>query len=388
MLKQFDFFSEISNWFRPFYKENILIEDCLPDNQQGKWDFFEGLEQSFYMCNSDKYSFCFNLKNLPDDQSRNVIGLFNAEAGQLREVIKEDGLLHKPGINSYVFTQYIQDLYRFFKLHPLRSDFNDIFGFQWDIAGNVVIAGFNHGKIILRKAAEFLFAREHFGAAAEIFALLANSPDTEQSVYEKLAYSYQRISRYTEAIEYYKRAELFDTNRMWSIKKIIFCYRKAGDNESALKWALEAEALAPNDAYLQTMLGNCYVDLHNYSDALVHYFKAEILDPENIKVLRPIAWCCLVTGKLDLARSYFNRLPEISLTPNDLINAGHTEMCSGNKAKAMELYQKAISNYNISMQSFSDTMIFDTPHLLALGVNRIDIQLIIDFISLKFTPEI
>jgi hypothetical protein len=105
-------------------------------------------------------------------------------------------------------------------------------------------------------------------------------------------------------------------------------------------------------------------------------------------VLRPIAWCCLVTGKLDLARSYFNRLPEISLTPNDLINAGHTEMCSGKKVKAMELYQKAISNYNISMQSFTDTMIFDTPHLLALGVNRIDIQLIIDFIALKFAPEI
>jgi len=383
MLKNFDFFREISNWFRPFYKENETAQNSVGDEIQGKWDFLAGLEDSFYMCNSDKYSFCFNVKHLPAEQGRNIVSLFNMEAESMRELSSEDKLLNKPGKDAFIFTQYIQDLYRFFKLHPFRNDFRDIFSLKWDISDSWLVQNLADNTLILRNAAEFLFSKMHYSDASGIFLVLAQKSEPDQAVYEKLAYCYQMMGNYKLALENYKRAELFDSNRLWSLKKIIFCYRKLGDNESALKWSIEAAALEPDDAYLQTMLGNCYLDMHQFETALDHYFRVEILSAENKKILRPIAWCCFVLGKLDLAHNYFQLILADEPTANDLINSGHVELCSGNKPKAMEYYIAAISSGGINLQQFTETLDFDKRYLLANGVDPTEIQLITDYLRFR-----
>jgi len=358
MLKNFDFFREISNWFRPFYKDNEVAQKSVSDDLPGKLDFLAGLEDSFYMCNSDKYSFCFNIKHLPGEQSRNVISLFNMEAESMRELSNENGLLNKPGRDSFVFTQYIQDLYRFFKLHPFRGDFRDIFSMKWNIEENRLIENLSDNSAILRNAAEFLFIKMHYSAAAALYRVLVAKPEPDQTVYEKLAYCYQMTGDLKSALEFYKRAELFDSNRIWSLKKIIFCYRKLGDIDSALKWSLEAAALEPDDAYVQTMLGNCYLDQGQFEIALEHYFRVEYLSPENKKILRPIAWCCFVLGKIDLSLNYLLLIMAESATANDLVNAGHAELCIGNKPKAMEYYLSAFSA-GITLKQFTETLDFD-----------------------------
>lgn len=383
MLKNFDFFREISNWFRPFYKENETAVNSVGDEVQGKWAFLSGLEDSFYMCNSDKYSFCFNVKHLPGEQGRNIINLFNMEAENMRELSREDGLLNKPGKDAFIFTQYIQDLYRFFKLHPFRNDFRDIYNLKWNISESWLVKNLSDNTLILRNAAEFLFSKMHYAEASGLFVVLAQRTEPDQAVHEKLAYCYQMMGNYISAIEYYKRAELFDSKRLWSLKKIIFCYRKLGDTQSALKWSLDAAALEPDDAYIQTMLGNCYLDMHQFDAALDHYFKAEILSPENKKVLRPIAWCCFVLNKLDLAQNYFELILSDQPTPNDLINAGHVELCICNKPKAIELYSVAISTGDISLMQFAETLDFDKHYLTANGVDPTEIQLISDYLRFR-----
>jgi hypothetical protein len=383
MLKNFDFFREISNWFRPFYKENETAQKSVGDDISGKLDFLAGLEDSFYMCNSDKYSFCFNIKHLPDEQSRNIVSLFNMEAQSMRELTTEDKLLNKPGRDAFIFTQYIQDIYRFFKLHPFRNDFRDIFSLKWDISDSWLVQNLADNTSILRNSAEFLFSKMHYSEASGLFLVLAQKTELDQAVYEKLAYCFQMMGNYKLALEYYKRSELFDSNRLWSLKKIIFCYRKLGDNESALKWSLQAAALEPDDAYIQTMLGNCYLDLHQFDAALEHYFKVEILSPENKKVLRPIAWCCFVLNKLDLAVNYFQLILNDEPTANDLINAGHVELCIGNKPKAMERYIEAISSGGTSLLQFTETLDFDKRYLITNGVDPTEVQLITDYLRFR-----
>ncbi|MFZ4546023.1 MAG: tetratricopeptide repeat protein [Bacteroidales bacterium] len=383
MLKNFDFFREISNWFRPFYKENENAQNAISDQIKAKQSFLLGLEDSFYICNSDKYSFCFNINQLPGEQGNNIMNLFNMEAENMRELTREDGILNKPGKDSYVFTQYIQDLYRFFKLHPFRADFRDIFTQHWDIESNWLITNIADNTVILRNMAEFYFGKQHFGEALGLFLALAQKPETDQAVLEKLAYCYQMIGDYKSAVEYYKKAELFDANRLWSLKKIIFCYRKLGNIDLALKWGLEADSLEPDDVYIQTMLGNCYLDLEQYEVALNHYFKVEILSPENKKILRPIAWCCFVSGKLDLAHNYIQTIMLDHCTANDLVNAGHIEFCLGNKPKAINYYLSSIATENYSFKQFIETFDFDKHFLVANGIDPSQIQFIIDFIRYK-----
>jgi tetratricopeptide (TPR) repeat protein len=382
-LKNFDFFREISNWFRPFYKQNDAAAEAIALDSDTKSAFLSGLEDAFYMCNSDKYSFCFNIRHLPEEQSRNVVGLFNMEAQNVREMVSEENLLNKAGSEMHVFTQYIQDLYRFFKLHPFRNDFRDIFSMSWDIAGNPLIAGLEDNKTILRSSAEFLFSKSHYRMAASLFKALADMPGSEQAVHEKLAYCYQMSGNYADALVYFKRAELFDSNRLWSLKKIIFCYRKLGDTEAALKWCLEAESLAKDDPYIQTMLGNCYLDLTEYEKALSHYFRVELLSPENTKVLRPIAWCCFVLGKPDISKSYYQRILDGDSTPDDLINAAHVELSLGNKPKATEYYLAALSSGKVSFQQFIETLDADSNHLISCGVEPSEIRLMADYLRYR-----
>lgn len=383
MLKSFDFFWEISNWFRPFYKENKAAKEAISDKVQGKWDFLESLESSFYICNSDKYSFCFNIKHIPDEQSLGVIRLFNMEAEGMKELMADENLLNKPGKDNHIFTQYIQDLYRFFKLYPFHKDFRDIFSIQWDIVGNWLVDKMGKKEDILKNSADFLFSKIHYTEAAKLYSHLSEKAGPNQEVLEKLAYCYQKMGNYPLALEYYRRAEMFDTNRLWSLKKIIFCYRKLGNLEAALQWALEAAKLEPEDSYIQTMLGNCYLDLQQFDHALPHYFKAEFLAPENKKVLRPIAWCCFVLGKLDLARNYLQQVIGESGNANDLINAGHVELCCGNKPKAMEFYISAIATETLSLVKFAEILDFDKQHLVANGVKPTEIQLIADYLRFR-----
>lgn len=383
MLKNFDFFREISNWFRPFYKENPDAAKAVGDSTEGRDAFLAGLEDSFYMCNSDKYSFCFNINYLPADQSKNVIGLFNMEADNMREIRNEDSLLHKSDADSYIFTQYTQDLYRFYKLYPFRTEFRDVFGLNWDLQNSWLIGATENNTPLIRTCAEFYFEKEHFGQAAELYQTLLSNGDPDQALIEKTAYSFQRIGRYAEAVNYYKQAELFDTNRLWSLKKLIFCYRKLGDNLAALEWAVQAETLAPDDSYVQTMLGNCYLDSQDYEKALGHYFKSEFLQPETCKVQRPIAWCSFVLKKYDVARNYFLQIVDKEAVASDYLNLGHIELCDGDKNKAIGYYLKAIEMNKNDFKWFSDAFGSDRNYLIANGISAFELQLTEDFLRYR-----
>lgn len=383
MLKNFDFFRELSNWFRPFYKENQLAQDSIPASPEMKNTFLAGLQDAAYICNSDKYSFCFNLKHLPEEQSNNIISLFNVEAQNFKEVYKEDELLKKTNSDSFVFTQYIQDLYRFFNLHPFRNDFRNVFTLNWNLTDSLFIQLHVEDATLLNQAATFLFAREHYYEAIKLFEVLLLKHEPERVILEKLGYCYQKIGHYNKAIDYYVKSELFETNRLWSQKKIIFCYRKVNDTANALKWAKEAAELSPDDSYIQTMLGNCYLDMQNYEAALEHYFKTEFLDPENSNLFRPISWCAFASRKLDIAKSYIERLLLINPNSTDYINAGHIQLCLGNSQNAMNYYLNAIRSGEIDFQRFVEILHFDSPFLKENGIHSREIELVCDYILYK-----
>jgi tetratricopeptide (TPR) repeat protein len=232
----------------------------------------------------------------------------------------------------------------------------------------------------MKSIGNFLFEKEHYSSAIKIFHYLAGLKDPEQEIIEKLAYSYQILGNFSNALEYYRKAEIFESNRLWSIKKMIFCLRKLNDADTALRFCTEALGLEPEDVYLHTMAGNCYLDKHDYSRALEHYFQVEFLAPENRKVLRPISWCCFVQNKLEMAKTYMERIVLLEPGYQDMINAGHIEYCLGNRIKAMEYYRKAISGRSLELHEFKKIIEFDSRYLINNGVAEEEIPMISDFI--------
>jgi len=343
--------------------------------------FLEGMEESFFMCNTDKYSFCLNIPQMPDMQKTMMLEMFNAELESIREIQKDDELLNKPSAINSIYSQYIHDLYRFYKIHPLRYEFIDIFNLRFDFYNSESISKPLKETNGLRNIGEFLFERNQFDQALEVFLLLNKNGDNSMEIFEKIGYCYQRLNRYEKALDYYKKAELFDANRSWNLKKIALCYRFLKNYKESLKYYLEAEKLNPDDLYIQAYLGHSYLDLGEHEKALDYYFKVELLAEKNKKVLRPIAWCSFVLGKFETAKKYFENIIEDDANKYDFMNLGHVEWCLGNREAAIKNYKLSINRSDNNLKSFLSGLEDDRKYLTKFGIEEMDIILMLDYLK-------
>jgi tetratricopeptide (TPR) repeat protein len=382
-LKHFDFFNEMINWFRPFYKENFLVRQSL-SREKGNFNmdvFLDGLANSFFMCNSDKYSFCLNIEYMPEMQKNMMMDMFNAELETLKELQEEDDILNKSATSKSIYSQYIQDLYRFYKLFPLRREFQDFFKLKFDFYDDEFFKLLIENKEILRNIAEFLFEKGYYEKALEAYLMLNGKGINSMEIFEKIGYCYQMLKDYESALSYYKRAELFDANRAWNLKKIALCHRHLKNYEESLKLYQEAEKLEPENLYIQTYIGHCYLDLKEYEKALEYYFKVELMAEGNKKVLRPIAWCSFVLGKFETSKKYFERLMQHEANKYDYMNLGHVEWCLGNRKAALKNYKLSINREDNNLKAFLAGFEEDKKYLLKFGIDPDEISLMIDFLK-------
>ncbi len=381
--KNFPFYRQAANWFIPFYAENSDIKKIFSDFGQDfdSEAFIQGLERSPFMCNSDKYSFCLNIGMMPAAQRNMIIELFKQENKQVEEIKNEDKLLNKDSEDKQIFTRYIQDLYRFFKLHPLKNDIEDIFDTDLDIHNTKLFKILIDDENVTEKIAEMYFKKEFYTDAAEIFETLSFEGNKEAKRYEKIGFCYQKEKNYEKALENYKKVEIIKDPSLWLIKKIAFCYRKQQDFEKALKYYLQAEPEDEENLHIQANIGHCYLALEDYENALKKYFKVEYYDPDNKSVMRPLAWCSFVTGKFDTSELYYKKLAEAKPTAYDYINFGHLLFVKNEKFRAAEMYEKAIKLSGI--KTLEEAISEDKKVLEKYNITENDINLLIDYVKIK-----
>ena len=389
MLKQFDFFNKLSNWFLPFYQGNELVKNSL-ENIRENLDvelFTEGLEKTSFMCNSDKYSFCLNVKHLPSAQKSMMTELFNMELKAMNEMKEEDELINASTANKTIITQYFQDLYRFYKLHPWKNDFDDIFNLGLEIYNADFFQILVEDSSIFRNIGEFFFEKNFFNEALSIFLDCQVKKENNLEHYEKIAYCYQQTGDFQKALDFYHKAEYLEKNKRWLFNKIALCYRKIKNYKKAVEYYLEAEKLDPDDMQIQALLGQTYMELEDYDTALRYYFKVEYHEPDNQRIQRPIAWCYFMLGKLENARKYLKKTISKEGNKNDHLNLGHIEWSLGNKKAAIESYRQSIKKSNYDDEWFSRVFEEDKRHLLKNGIHPFDVILMMDYLKLMELHE-
>jgi tetratricopeptide (TPR) repeat protein len=382
MLKQFDFFDEISNWFLPFHKDNHALLEALKDDS-GDFDassFAQNMEKSSVLCNSDKYSFCLNVNRMPTRERSMMASMFDMETKAMEELAHDDDILNKPTRERVIITQYIQDLYRFNKIYEHRQEFFDIFSTWTDFQNTEFFKWIIKDESKVRNIGEFFFEKEYYQDAIEVF-LQTDTLHENFELWQKIAYSYQQLKNYPKALEYYLRADLTDIKKSWNFKKIALCYRRLGDYQKALEYYAEAEKMEPDNLNLQANLAHTYFDMKDYENALKVYFKVEYLAPDNYKIRRPIAWCSFMLNKLDTAKKYFEKILDAEENHNDLLNLGHIEWCLGNKQNAIERYQQCIQKSTYNFDWFSDEFMADSEILIRFGIDPLNIPLMLDYLK-------
>lgn len=389
LLKRFDFFNTMSNWFVPFYREHPEINKNLTSQEEINLQLIESLEKAFYICNSDKYSFALNFQAIPAQQRSMIVANFEAEFAQMKEMASEEQLLDQTLQSNAVYIQYIQDLYRFFKLFPSRNEFEDVFQINIQFSELKFHQQFFEKKGFTEKLATFYFDKEHYFSAIRVYESLVALPPPKGEYYEKIAYCYQKLGQYKKAIEFYKMAELFDSDHLWILKKLAWNSMKLKDYQAALGYFKEVTQLQPDDLQISVQLAKCCVNLKDFEQALHYYSKVIFFDPGNMKILRPVAYCHFLIGKLDQAEeSYQELLANVSSpTSYDLMNAGHVQLCLGNRKKAMAYYKQCVSDPSFSPGEMMTAFEEDVPNLIANGIQADEIPLIKDFILYQREPK-
>jgi tetratricopeptide (TPR) repeat protein len=379
-LKNFPFFSEVSNWFMPFSKGCSLLseEDAIMKS-------LGIIMKVGFLCNSDLYSLLFSIKQLPVAGRRMMIAQLDSQLIELREQHTAD-LQTREDYTERIVRQYVADLYRFHKLYMRCHEFNDIFTLCLDFHNIPALRSYFSDRNDLMNIADIYLHKNYFDDALAVYErLLESSGRNDDTLYQKTGYCKQMCGNYRGALADYFKAEIINPDSKWLLRRIAQCYRALKKIEKAIGYYLQCEKLDPENLSVLLSIGSCYLDIKNYPEALRYYFKADYLDAGSNKTWRPVAWCAFLTGKYDLARNYYGKILSHKPDSQDYMNAGHTEWMLQNVKGALDLYRKSVETEKGGYEKFRVAFDRDIPELAAAGVDVAEIPLILD--KLRYSIE-
>lgn len=379
-LKSFPFFYNISNWFLPFALDHSAFIDLFP-TQKGDSGMFGSIMKSGVLCNSDKYSLCFSLMQMPVEQRRMLVNQFTMEGQD--QIEAEEELLRNNKKGDTIAKQYIQDLYRFFKLNPHRSDFFDLFTLPMHFHRLPLLKPLLSDKESLRVIAEFFFRKEFYADALDVFEQISATETDNSELYQKIGYCNQMMLNDENALKAYLKADVIFPDSAWTVRRIAQCYRHLKQPELALEYYQRYNRLKPDNMSVILNIGHCYLEQKNYSEALRYYFKADYLDPNNPKAWRPIAWCSFLVGKYEQADRYYQKAIADEPMTQDLLNMGHVAWALKNTSRALDYYLQAIEKSGAGWSNFEYAFMDDEAELLAVGLSKTELKMMLDQIQYR-----
>ena len=379
-LKQFPFFRKISHWFYPFDPQYQDIAKLSLGNDEQKISLLNILMNSDVFCNSDKYSFCFTMLQMPESQRNLMQQQLNGQheaSEELKERLKE--MSQSKARAEFVSRQYIHDLYRFFKLWSRRHEIHDIFEDTLDLWNKETLSQALLHKDYINKLADYLFTHDDLTEAGILYDKsieLYNRKNAE--LWQKAGFIYQKIGSYKKAIDYYLQSDLLIPDNAWNNRHLAQCYRKEGNYQQALEYYNKVEQVQPDNLNLTLQIGQCLMALERYDEALAYFFKVEYLDKKPQNARRAIGWCSFITGNHQQAKKYYDLLmSESKPIMEDWMNAGHVYYILNETEKSIEYYRKAQELCG-SHDEFVRLYQIDKKDLIKQGANEVDLFILPD----------
>jgi tetratricopeptide (TPR) repeat protein len=147
------------------------------------------------------------------------------ESDQLSELSKEDSLLAKNNKFDIVCKQYMQDLYRFFKLNNYKTDFIDPFKSKLHLYHSYYFDKLDYSESLVIVLAETYFKKKFYDEAIEMFSILLKKSPNDAEILQKCGYCHQCKNEYDSALDFYLRADIIRPDNLWTLQRIGVCYR-------------------------------------------------------------------------------------------------------------------------------------------------------------------
>lgn len=381
-LKNFTFFQDIENWFKPFDINQPAIKKLvrtIPENDIST--IFKVIDKALYMCDNDKYSLIHLLPQMPTGQ----FGLIKSQFEDAEEMMQEEKgeiISDDDKTSKLENGNYMHNLYRFYKLSARKKEFTDIFNIEINFQNTEINNILFHANS-LRLLAEFLFKKRYWREAGHLYEILISLNKNKQdngNLFSHLGYIYQKVGMYQEAATNYMKAEALTPNDIWLKEQIALCLEANEKYDDALLYYKEIESIHPEDIKILYHIATCLAYQEKYDDAFKYFFKIDYIDPNNTKNKRAIAWYSFIINKYNDSEKYYNQIIATSPVFNDYLNLGHVTWCKGNLKEAVKYYKKA---FELCKDENEFRIIFesDSNELIKKGIDKNMIPLIMDIIT-------
>lgn len=376
-LKTFAFFNDIANWFMPFHPSHSQVSVGVEPEMNA---LIEVIGSAPMFCDNDKYSIALSLSQIPPAQRDMMLSQLRMQSEQL-DAVRMAGAGGRVREREELATNYVRNLYRFFKLFRRKGEFTDPFAVGLNIPAIPALEAEFDDADTLMVIAEFYFRRGYYADALDVFRRLSAMSAPTAAICQKMGYCEQSLGNTGAALRHYEQADMLDSTSRWTIRRLAWCHRTLGHWQQALDCYRRLAEERPDDVGLALNIGLSLVKLRRYDEALQYLFKAEFLGSGNEKATRALAWCTLLDGDYDRCVKYTaTLLAAAAPRANDYINAGHLSLLTGHPGEAVDHYAEAIKAMDGDVGRFMHILADDRdtitafgqvdPHLMAIVTDR------------------
>lgn len=337
-MKRFTFFNELSNWFMPFYPNHPDVVEVM--DKTGLNRFLNVMVEKGPFCNSDKYSFVFAFQQVINQIPQNMREMLMRGEATVNELATEE--LESA---AYIRRTYLQDLYRFFRLFPMRMAFVNPF----DVDGSYLffadpIFSKTHLELFFNDVTAFFLKQDrlynvlkllaNYGEARRDFQFWMMSGYLAQHYANESALAFNDLQSYTNALEIQPDHE----RALAGLARALFSremYEEAlGTYDKLLTICPEKKSYRLNYAVSLTNLGR-------YDEALKELYRLNYEMPDDRNVNRVLAWTLVCEGKYEAADKIYDQLLAASnVHPDDLLNYGYSLWFSGHIDEAADCFHR------------------------------------------------
>ncbi len=387
-LKNYPFFDDIANWFRPFDPTHPAISHLFPKDGHSLQSI---IMRSGMFCNSDKYSFCLSLASVPRAQLDMLQSQFAEQEEAIREELGSDNPIAsassknpKPSPRTLV-RQYIQDLYRFFHLSPARSSYADPFivgGSQ--AAGDPLHTFYTLPMTSLIALFELNFQRRDFPAAISSFDAIQrmtakpSSPSsiTDVTLWQKYGYCHQHNGNYEEALRAYLMADVLKPDHYWTLHHTAQCQRALAQYDDAFHSYHHLAAMKPDNPLFTYRQAECLIQMGKYDESLPLLQLLAYDNPNDLRTNRAIVRTELLLQHPDAALRTAHRL-QTALTADD----GTASQATDDDLTLIAVAQWLTGHRDEALLTLSPiTSLPSVDTLHQLGIDETDIPFLLDLV--------
>ena len=379
-MKRFPFFSNLSNWFMPFNPKHPAIRDTWQKSRNKQ--FLKTIMKASAFCDSDKYSFALAYKDVIGALPQSVLDMIEkgeASATPLGGVVSEE----EQQSPAFIRRSYLQDIYRFSRLHPVRQLFRNSFDSPATLT--FFSSPLFQGTALqqrFKEMAAFLVKR---GYTDEALRVLDNTdPGTADYQFFMLYARAAKLSNHGEydPLDCYEEAlELRpgDTKALKGYARESFQLKRY---EHAAKAYDELLATDPDNASLLLGKAACQANMGQFEEALKLLYRLSYEQPDNLAVSRVLAWTLTEDHQFEQAEKIYDHLlKEEAPSAEDYVNAAYSLWLAGRVNDAIDTFQRYRQAFNVDSTGILIELNSERRRLSRHGITDIDFQLMRDAVS-------